>query len=170
MISAASAQIEASERPLTVTSLAARAQATETPSAGGDNLRKTVIRNGVPEKVPDYATVSAESLLLRRCIRSMIVCSQVQGILLGCVATFVIFITIVGPECVVFLPWLHGLRNLHSVLPGIMARTLSGTRPLSKRAQPERTRWLMKRTRAGVLKRNFCRTRRCETEGRSNHY
>jgi len=62
MISAASAQIEA---------------------IGGDNMKITIIKNGKPEVVPDYA--------------------KVQGILLGAIATFVIFITIVGPECV-FVP------------------------------------------------------------------
>ncbi|KAF5335377.1 hypothetical protein D9611_011749 [Ephemerocybe angulata] len=57
MISSASAQIEAT---------------------GGENLKTTILKNGVPTVVPDYATV--------------------QGILIGCVAAFVIFITIVGPE------------------------------------------------------------------------
>ncbi|THH18359.1 hypothetical protein EW146_g2604 [Bondarzewia mesenterica] len=57
MVSSASAQIEA---------------------RGGKNLRTTVIRNGVPTNVPDYATV--------------------QGILIGVVAAFVIVITIIGPE------------------------------------------------------------------------
>lgn len=59
MISAASAQIEA---------------------IGGDNIKITIIKNGKPEVVPDYA--------------------KVQGILLGAIAAFVIFITIIGPECV----------------------------------------------------------------------
>ncbi|KAI9448813.1 carboxylic acid transporter [Lactarius psammicola] len=57
MISSASAQIEA---------------------VGGAHLKKTVVRNGKVEVVPDYATV--------------------QGILLGAIAAFVIFITIIGPE------------------------------------------------------------------------
>ncbi|KAF8489061.1 carboxylic acid transporter [Russula emetica] len=57
MISAASAQIEA---------------------IGGDNMKITIIKNGKPEVVPDYA--------------------KVQGILLGTIAAFVIFITIIGPE------------------------------------------------------------------------
>ncbi|TFK46144.1 MFS general substrate transporter [Heliocybe sulcata] len=57
MVSAASAQIEAT---------------------GGNNLRTTIIKNGVPTDVPDYATV--------------------QGIFIGVVAAFVIIITIVGPE------------------------------------------------------------------------
>lgn len=71
MISAASAQIEA---------------------VGGDNMKITIIKNGKPEVVPDYA--------------------KVQGILLGAIATFVIFITIIGPECVFvaisfFRSWEH---------------------------------------------------------------
>ena len=57
MISSASAQIEA---------------------VGGAHLKKTVVRNGKVEVIPDYATV--------------------QGILLGAIATFVIFITTIGPE------------------------------------------------------------------------
>ncbi|KAI9430537.1 MFS general substrate transporter [Lactarius indigo] len=57
MISSASAQIEA---------------------VGGEHLKKTVVRNGKVEEVPDYATV--------------------QGIFLGAIATFVIVITIIGPE------------------------------------------------------------------------
>lgn len=43
-------------------------------------MKKTVVRNGKAVVIPDYATV--------------------QGILLGAIATFVIFITIIGPEYV----------------------------------------------------------------------
>ncbi|KAF9222892.1 carboxylic acid transporter protein [Gyrodon lividus] len=57
MISSASAQIEAT---------------------GGNNLRTTIIKDGVPTNVADYATV--------------------QGILIGVVAAFVLVVTIVGPE------------------------------------------------------------------------
>jgi SHS family lactate transporter-like MFS transporter len=57
MISAASAQIEA---------------------FGGDNMKTTIIKDGKPTIVPDYA--------------------KVQGMLLGVIALFVIFITVVGPE------------------------------------------------------------------------
>ncbi|KAI0247448.1 MFS general substrate transporter [Lactifluus subvellereus] len=45
---------------------------------GGDHLKTTIIKNGKRIVVPDYATV--------------------QGILLGTIATFVICITIIGPE------------------------------------------------------------------------
>jgi SHS family lactate transporter-like MFS transporter len=45
---------------------------------GGDNLKTTVIRNGKAVEVADYA--------------------KVQGMLLGTVAAFVIFITLIGPE------------------------------------------------------------------------
>ncbi len=62
MISAASAQMEA---------------------IGGDHLKITIIKNGKPKVVPDYA--------------------KVQGILLGIISALVIFITIIGPECV-FIP------------------------------------------------------------------
>lgn len=57
MISSASAQIEA---------------------VGGAHLKKTVVRDGKVEVIPDYATV--------------------QGILIGAIAAFVIFITVIGPE------------------------------------------------------------------------
>jgi len=57
MVSAASAQIEA---------------------LGGDRLKTTIIENGQPTIVPDYA--------------------KVQGMLLGSIAVFVILITLVGPE------------------------------------------------------------------------
>ncbi|EAU81051.1 carboxylic acid transporter [Coprinopsis cinerea okayama7 len=57
MISAASAQIEAT---------------------GGNNMKTTIIKDGVPTVVPDYA--------------------KVQGIFIGVIAAFVIFITIIGPE------------------------------------------------------------------------
>ncbi|KAL4073176.1 major facilitator superfamily domain-containing protein [Scleroderma yunnanense] len=57
MISAASAQIEA---------------------IGGNNIRTTIVENGVKKNVPDYATV--------------------QGILIGVVAAYLICITILGPE------------------------------------------------------------------------
>lgn len=57
MISSASAQIEA---------------------IGGAHLKKTIVRNGKVQVIPNYATV--------------------QGILLGATATFVIFITTIGPE------------------------------------------------------------------------
>ncbi|KAL0961273.1 hypothetical protein HGRIS_006235 [Hohenbuehelia grisea] len=57
MVSSASAQIEAT---------------------GGDNLRTTIIKDGQPTDVPDYATV--------------------QGILIGVVAAFVLIVTILGPE------------------------------------------------------------------------
>ncbi|KIM37555.1 hypothetical protein M413DRAFT_448365 [Hebeloma cylindrosporum] len=57
MVSSASAQIEAT---------------------AGEHLRTTIIENGVPKNVPDYATV--------------------QGILIGVVAAFVVIVTIIGPE------------------------------------------------------------------------
>ncbi|KAI0026426.1 hypothetical protein K488DRAFT_92599, partial [Vararia minispora EC-137] len=57
MVSSASAQIEAT---------------------GGRNLKVTVIKNGVPTQVDDYATV--------------------QGILIGVVVAFVMLMTIIGPE------------------------------------------------------------------------
>ncbi|THH08458.1 hypothetical protein EW145_g2701 [Phellinidium pouzarii] len=57
MVSSASAQIEAT---------------------GGNHLRTTIVENGVPTNVPDYA--------------------KVQGILIGVVCAFVVVVTIVGPE------------------------------------------------------------------------
>ncbi|KAG5640422.1 hypothetical protein DXG03_008735 [Asterophora parasitica] len=52
--------------------------ASQIEATGGENLRTTIIKNGVVTDVPDYA--------------------KVQGILVGVVAAFVIFITIIGPE------------------------------------------------------------------------
>ncbi|KAG5643731.1 hypothetical protein DXG03_009721 [Asterophora parasitica] len=52
--------------------------ASQIEATGGENLRTTIIKNGVLTDVPDYA--------------------KVQGILIGVVAAFVIFITIIGPE------------------------------------------------------------------------
>ncbi|KAF8074168.1 MFS general substrate transporter [Lyophyllum atratum] len=52
--------------------------ASQIEATGGENLKTTIIKNGVPTVVADYATV--------------------QGILIGVVAAFVIFITIIGPE------------------------------------------------------------------------
>ncbi|KAI0249023.1 MFS general substrate transporter [Lactifluus subvellereus] len=57
MVSAASAQIEAT---------------------GGDHLKTTIIKNGKRTIVPDYA--------------------RVQGIFIGTVAVYIIFLTIIGPE------------------------------------------------------------------------
>ncbi|KAL4081013.1 carboxylic acid transporter, partial [Scleroderma citrinum] len=57
MVSSASAQIEAT---------------------AGNHLQTTIIENGVPKRVPDYATV--------------------QGILIGVVAAYVVVVTILGPE------------------------------------------------------------------------
>jgi len=57
MVSSASAQIEAT---------------------GGDHLKTTIIKNGRPTVVPDYA--------------------RVQGILIGTVAVYIIILTIIGPE------------------------------------------------------------------------
>ncbi len=62
MISAASAQIE---------------------SKGGENLKTTVIKNGVPTVVPDYGAV--------------------QGILMGSVVAFCVIMIVIGPECVILL-------------------------------------------------------------------
>lgn len=52
-------------------------------AVGGQHLKTTIIKDGKPTVVPDYGTV--------------------QGILLGSIATFVIFITAIGPECVSLL-------------------------------------------------------------------
>jgi len=52
--------------------------ASQIEATGGDNLRTTIIKDGVPTNVPNYGAV--------------------QGILIGVVAAFVVFITIIGPE------------------------------------------------------------------------
>lgn len=102
MISSASAQIEA---------------------LGGDYFKVTIIKDGKPTKVPDYATV--------------------QGMLLGGIASFVIFITIIGPECVSSLApqfifvFIFTMRrtDIYFALPrgaGTTDRTLSNRRPRSR--------------------------------------
>jgi SHS family lactate transporter-like MFS transporter len=52
--------------------------ASQIEATGGDNLRTTIVKDGVPTNVPNYGAV--------------------QGILIGVVAAFVVFITIIGPE------------------------------------------------------------------------
>ena len=95
MISAASAQIEA---------------------IGGDHMKTTIIKNGKPEVVPDYA--------------------KVQGILLGAIASFVIFITIIGPECVFVL--ISSFRTLgHLFVSFFRTETMDLT--LSKKSRGSRT-------------------------------
>ena len=72
MISSASAQIEAT---------------------GGDHLKTTIVVDGVPKVVDDYA--------------------RVQGILIGTVAAYIIFLTIIGPECVLpFFPFHAPVRDV----------------------------------------------------------
>lgn len=72
MISSSSAQIEAT---------------------GGDHLKTTIVVDGVPQVVDDYA--------------------RVQGILIGTVAAYIIFLTIIGPECVLpFSPFHAPVRDL----------------------------------------------------------
>lgn len=58
-----------------VSSASAQIEAT-----GGDHLKTTIVKNGKRTVVPDYA--------------------RVQGILIGTVAIYIIFLTIIGPECV----------------------------------------------------------------------
>lgn len=54
---------------------------------------------------------------------------QVQGLLIGCVSAFVIFITVIGPEYV----FLFSCILFADVPPsGITVRTLKPTRPPSK--------------------------------------
>ena len=57
-------------------------------ATGGDHLKTTITVDGVRKVVPDYA--------------------RVQGILIGTVAAYIIFLTIIGPECVL-LPIPHPL-------------------------------------------------------------
>jgi len=52
--------------------------ASQIEATGGSHLRTTIIKNGVPTNVPNYGAV--------------------EGILVGVVAAFVIFMTIIGPE------------------------------------------------------------------------
>jgi hypothetical protein len=81
---------------------------------GGDNIKTTIIKNGKLEVVPDYA--------------------KVQGFLLGAIATFVIFITIIGPECV-FVPISSSFRTCEPLF--VHSETMDLT--LSKRSRSSRT-------------------------------
>jgi SHS family lactate transporter-like MFS transporter len=81
MISSASAQIEAT---------------------AGEKWKTTIIKNGKPAIVPDYAKVNykfkpQESHFA--CLFNDFI--QVQGLLIGVVAAFVVFITVIGPEYVI---------------------------------------------------------------------
>ena len=49
-------------------------------ATGGDHMKTTIIKNGKSTVVPDYA--------------------RVQGILIGTVAAYILFLVIIGPECV----------------------------------------------------------------------
>lgn len=51
-------------------------------ATGGNHLKTTIVVDGVAKVVPDYA--------------------RVQGILIGTVAAYIIVLTIIGPECVLF--------------------------------------------------------------------
>ena len=102
---------------------------------GGAHLKKTVMRNGKAVVIPDYATV--------------------QGILLGAIATFVIFITIIGPEYV-SPPTLTRLVFGNTVLisvSGITGRTSS-----SSRLHSRVVRQLLGRFRKGRTQRRSVRS------------
>ena len=104
---------------------------------GGAHLKKTVVRNGKAVVIPDYATV--------------------QGILLGAIATFVIFITIIGPEYVPPPPptltrLVFGNIVLISV-SGITGRTSS-----SSRLHSRVVRQLLGRFRKGRIQRRSVRS------------
>jgi hypothetical protein len=96
---------------------------------GGDNMKTTIIQDGKLKVVPDYA--------------------KVQGILLGTIAAFVIFITTIGPECVSYPLFPFELGNTDLCLffgTGIMDRTLSNKRLRSRRViEGSPTRLKMKR-------------------------
>jgi hypothetical protein len=72
-------------------------------AVGGNHLKTTIIVDGVAKVVPDYA--------------------RVQGILIGTVAAYIIFLTIIGPECVLFSS-LSTLQFL-TLCVGTTDRTLS---------------------------------------------
>ena len=80
-------------------------------AVGGAHLKKIIVNGKLQD---DYATV--------------------QGILLGAIATFVIFITIIGPECVSCLCHPSKLRNTDFPGVGTTGRTLSHRRLRSRKA------------------------------------
>jgi len=62
----------------------------------GEHWKTTIITDGKPTLVPDYAKV--HFYLAPRLCLNLLTYHQVQGLLIGVVAAFVIFITIIGPE------------------------------------------------------------------------
>src|SRR5260221_1094817 len=83
MISSASAQIEAT---------------------AGERWKTTIIKTVSPAVVPDYAKVIIIRYFTKHFhfIQTIIIFfRQVQGLLIGVVAAFVIFITTIGPEYVI---------------------------------------------------------------------
>lgn len=62
----------------------------------GEHWKTTVIKNGTPSLVPDYAKV--RFYLSSHTSLNLLTHHQVQGLLIGVVAAFVVFITIIGPE------------------------------------------------------------------------
>ena len=61
-------------------------------ATGGDHMKTTIVQDGKRTVVPDYA--------------------RVQGILIGTVAAYILFLVIVGPECVP--P--HGIHHFDLIL------------------------------------------------------
>ena len=68
-------------------------------SASGSHLKSTVIKDGKPAVVADYAKVYL-SAACTSFIWLIAVIDQVQGILIGVVSAFVLIVTVFGPECV----------------------------------------------------------------------
>lgn len=92
-----------------VSSASAQIEAT-----GGNNLKTTITQNGVTTVVPDYA--------------------KVQGILIGVVAAFVVFITIIGPEYVPSaLPYPLSRPSLRPLILYLWLGTYDRVRSLSLR-------------------------------------
>ena len=84
-----------------VSSASAQIEAT-----GGDHLKTTIVVDGVRQTVDDYA--------------------RVQGILIGTVSAYIIFLTIIGPEYVVFSS-LSTLQFSKLLCVGTTDRGLSST-------------------------------------------
>jgi hypothetical protein len=92
-----------------VSSASAQVEAT-----GGDHLKTTIVVDGVGETVNDYA--------------------RVQGILIGTVSAYIIFLTIIGPECVLLFS-LATLQFLRPLCVGTTDRSLNNTISPSRVAQ-----------------------------------
>ena len=113
-------------------------------ATGGDHLKTTIIKDGKSTIVPDYA--------------------RVQGILIGVVSVYIIFLAIIGPECVVPLLLLASTATLSFEL---MFDVYIGTtdRTLSNKASPFRRTHMRMLVKSWMTRSRAMCGRKITTEG-----